>query len=134
MSFCQFYLAIVLSVLWFTDSDYPFRIFKLFLPKQIEKYSIYCVTFELFYCVTFELFYCVQHVFVSSKNCVRTCFWYTFVQLSSSMCVLRLYHDNLGSPLLYNVGSFFCTWQTIVIFQIMIFMFYKLISFKSLFI
>jgi len=26
--------------------------------------------------------YCVQHIFVSSKNCVRTCFWYTLVQLS----------------------------------------------------
>jgi hypothetical protein len=27
--FCSFFLAIVLSVLWFTDSDYPLGIFKL---------------------------------------------------------------------------------------------------------
>ena len=31
-SFCSFRLAIVLSLLRFTDSDYPFGIFKLFLP------------------------------------------------------------------------------------------------------
>jgi hypothetical protein len=34
-SFVLFLLAIVLSVLrWFTDSDYPFRIFKLFLSMK----------------------------------------------------------------------------------------------------
>jgi hypothetical protein len=31
LSFVLFLLVIVLSVLWFTDSDYPSGIFKLFL-------------------------------------------------------------------------------------------------------
>ena len=48
LSFCPFFLAIVLSVLPFTDSDYHFGIFKLFLNNQqtigkkiIDKPEIY---------------------------------------------------------------------------------------------
>ena len=37
LSFCTFSLAIVLSVLRYTDSDYPFGIFKLFLNNMTIK-------------------------------------------------------------------------------------------------
>jgi hypothetical protein len=36
-----FRLAIMLSVLRFTDSDYPFGVFKLFLKLFLELYSFY---------------------------------------------------------------------------------------------
>ena len=36
LSLCTFSFVIVLSVLRFTDSDYPFGIFKLFLPKSMD--------------------------------------------------------------------------------------------------
>ena len=43
MSFCTFsFLAIVLSVLRFMDSDYPFSIFKLFL-HQMYIFYISCI-------------------------------------------------------------------------------------------
>jgi hypothetical protein len=38
LSFCTFFLTIVLSVLQFTDSDYPFGIFKLFLNYLMNSY------------------------------------------------------------------------------------------------
>ena len=46
--FVSFLSAFMLSVLQFMDCDYTLRIFKHFFQKQIEKYSIYWVTFELF--------------------------------------------------------------------------------------
>ena len=36
LSFCTFSFVIVLSVLRFTDSDYPFGIFKLFFQKSMD--------------------------------------------------------------------------------------------------
>jgi hypothetical protein len=40
LSFCPFSLSIVLSVLLrFTDSDYPFGIFKLFLSNTFPKFG-----------------------------------------------------------------------------------------------
>jgi hypothetical protein len=42
LSLCTFLLAIVLSVLRYTDSDYPFGVFKLFLlsHKPLKQYEL----------------------------------------------------------------------------------------------
>ena len=51
------FFPIVLSVLWFTDSDYPFGIFKLFLPLQsIWAQPVFCGVhgaLSLVFCVVF---------------------------------------------------------------------------------
>jgi hypothetical protein len=46
--FVLFLLAIVLSVLWFTDSDYPFGIFKLFLYVILSaiRFNVKCATIK----------------------------------------------------------------------------------------
>jgi len=53
LSFCLFvflFLAIVLSVLLrYTDSDYPFGIFKLFFKDLISNYS-YCIQMYYLFC------------------------------------------------------------------------------------
>ena len=55
--FLFFFFSIVLSVLWFTDSDYPFGIFKLFLPLQsIWAQPVFCGVhgaLSLVFCVVF---------------------------------------------------------------------------------
>ena len=38
------YLAIVFSVLWFTDSDYPFGVFKPFL--HVIYYWVYIIIYD----------------------------------------------------------------------------------------
>jgi hypothetical protein len=68
-----FFFQRSLSFLRFTESDYPFGIFKLFffiyhclLPFPVYHWSIYCLSFDLhhwsFYCLSFDLqhwsFYC----------------------------------------------------------------------------
>jgi hypothetical protein len=57
LSFCTFFWAIVLSVLLrYTDSDYPFGIFKLFLTLH-EQYFLHidCLLFNVTYSV-FQLY------------------------------------------------------------------------------
>ena len=41
LSFCAFFFAIVLSVHGFTDSDYPFGIFKLFFLSPINRLNVH---------------------------------------------------------------------------------------------
>jgi hypothetical protein len=58
LSFCTFFWAIVLSVLLrYTDSDYPFGIFKLFLTLH-EQYFLHivCLLFNVTYSV-FQLYW-----------------------------------------------------------------------------
>jgi len=50
-------LAIVLSVLRFTDSDYPFRIFKLFLTSTTGTYYHTKITVKQI-CTTYRFFKC----------------------------------------------------------------------------
>ena len=61
-----FFFQRSLSFLRFTESDYPFGIFKLFffiyhcfLPFTVYHWSIYCLSFDLhhwsFYCLSFDL-------------------------------------------------------------------------------
>ena len=76
LSFCTFYLAIVLPVLLrYTDSDYPFGIFKLFLSVRNSwchnrpLFAVWIVQSELFSVVVCKPFYfCNCIVFPSFIN------------------------------------------------------------------
>jgi hypothetical protein len=72
LSFCLFLLSIMLSVLRFTDSDYPFGIFKLFLQQE-QSFFISLITIAVIVFISLISIAVIVFCLLTYNRCNRFC-------------------------------------------------------------